>query len=286
MNTIHETANIHPNVILGDFNMIGRNVEIIILSENDFNSKIVIGDNNIIADNTRIILTDGVLTIGDWNVIHNNCLLLIGSKFEIKNNCWVGQSSVLDGTGGLSLGNGVRIGMNSQIWSHAVSGELIEGCKLFIKQETIICDDVWLVGSCLVSSGVTIEKRVIALLGSVINSDFPPNSVISGNPAQIRKGIKLYGRVGIDKKFLMMLDWCHDFAKNNVEYRVYKLDENSIKITGDDDILNVVKFKPKFLNNNESYFILEDKTMIKKNTNLERQLYRFLFAHKARFNPS
>ena len=285
MNNIHETAIIHPNVILGDFNVIGRNVEIIISSENRSSCSIIIGDNNTIADNTRIIVTNGEFTLGDWNVIHNNCLLLIGSKFEIKNNCWIGQSSVLDGTGGLSLGNGVRIGMHSQVWSHAVSGELIEGCKLFVKQETILCDDVWLVGSCLVSSGVTLEKRVIALLGSVINSDFTANSVISGNPAQIRKGIKLYGKVSVDKKFLMMLDWCKDFVKNNIEYTLDNLDPNCIKIIGDKDILNVVKFKPEILNNNETYFIIEDKTMIKKNTILERKLYRFLYAHKARFNP-
>ena len=130
MNTIHETAYIHPNVILGNFNNIGRNVEINIVSDNCSGIKILIGDNNTIGDNTRIIITTGEVLIGDWNVIHNNCLFLVGSKFEIKNNCWIGQSSVLDGTGGLTIGNGVRIGMHSQVWSHAVSGELIEGCKL------------------------------------------------------------------------------------------------------------------------------------------------------------
>lgn len=285
MNIIHETAFIHPNVILGEFNNIGRNVEINIITENSPSCKIVIGDNNTIGDNTRIIITDGEFHIGDWNVIHNNCLLLVGANFKIKNNCWIGQSSVLDGTGGLKIGNGVRIGMHSQIWSHAVSGELIEGCKLFIKQETVLCDDVWLVGSCLVSSGVTLGKRVIALLGSVVNSDFSEGSVISGNPAQIKKGIKLYGKVSIDNKYLMMWDWCTEFVKRNNEYKIDNLDNNSFRILGESDILNVVKFKPLLLNSNETYLILEDKTMVKKNTTLERKLYKYLFANKARFNP-
>jgi acetyltransferase-like isoleucine patch superfamily enzyme len=285
MNNIHETAFIHPNVILGNFNVIGRNVEINITSDNCSDCKIIIGDNNTIADNTRIILNQGEFILGDWNVIHNNCLFLIGSKFEIKNNCWIGQSTVLDGTGGLSLGNGVRIGMHSQVWSHAVSGELIEGCKLFVKQETILCDDVWLVGSCLVSSGVTLGKRVIALLGSVINSDFNEGTVISGNPAQIKKGIKLYGKVNIDKKFLMMWDWCVEFTIKNNEYTIAKIDQDCFRILGKEEILNIVKFKPINPKINETYLILENKTMLKKNTSLERKLYRYLFAHKARFNP-
>ena len=285
MNKIHETAFIHPNVILGEFNNIGRNVEINFITDSSSSSKIVIGDNNTIGDNTRIVITDGEFQLGDWNVINNNCLILVGGKFEIKNNCWIGQSSVLDGTGGLKIGNGVRIGMQSQIWSHAVSGELIEGCKLFIKQETVLCDDVWLVGSCLVSSGITLGKRVIALLGSVVNSDFSEGSVISGNPAQIKKGIKLYGKVSIDNKYLMMWDWCNEFVKKNNEYQIDNLDQNSFRILGEIEIINVVKYKPLLLNSNETYLVIEDKTMIKKNSVLERKLYKYLFAHKARFNP-
>lgn len=285
MNNIHETAIIHPNVILGNHNVIGKFVEINIIS-NDFSNCIVrIGDNNRIADYTRIIINDGNFYLGDWNVIHNNCLLLSGSTFVIKNNCWIGQSSVLDGTGGLRLGNGVRVGMNSQIWSHAISGELIEGCKLFIKQETILEDDVWLVGSCLVSSGIKLEKRVIALLGSVINSDFSLGSVISGNPAQIKKGIKLYGKVNVDQKYEMMLKWGKDFIQNNHNCKIISIESGSFKIISDNEVVNVVKYFPSNPIPHETYLIIEDKSMIKQNSGLERKFYQYLYSFKARFNP-
>jgi hypothetical protein len=54
-NEIHETAKIHSKVILGNYNKIGKNVEIIMLNEN---STAFIGDNNIINDNTRIIIQE------------------------------------------------------------------------------------------------------------------------------------------------------------------------------------------------------------------------------------
>lgn len=45
MNQIDTTAKIHPNVILGEYNRIGKNVVIDILGNNP-NARAEIGDNN------------------------------------------------------------------------------------------------------------------------------------------------------------------------------------------------------------------------------------------------
>ena len=55
MNQIYATAKIHPNVILGEYNRIGKNVVIEIVGNNP-NVKAEIGDNNIINENTRIFI--------------------------------------------------------------------------------------------------------------------------------------------------------------------------------------------------------------------------------------
>ena len=131
-NIIDNTAKIHSNVKMGSYNRIGKNVEIQILG-NDLNSIVNIGDNNIINDNTRIYVK-GNLSIGDWNVFHNDMLIMADKYVTIGHNCWFGQNTILDGAGGLVIGNGVRVGMYSQIWTHVASGERIEGCKLFAKR--------------------------------------------------------------------------------------------------------------------------------------------------------
>ena len=73
MNQIDASSKIHPNVILGEYNRIGKNVVIEILG-NDPNLKAEIGDNNIINDNTRIFI-HGDFKMGDWNVYIMICWL-------------------------------------------------------------------------------------------------------------------------------------------------------------------------------------------------------------------
>ena len=52
-------------------------------------------------------------------------LILAEEEMKIGHNCWFGQHTVLDATGGLEIHNGVRVGMFSQIWTHVASGEQI-----------------------------------------------------------------------------------------------------------------------------------------------------------------
>lgn len=182
-NQIDSSAKIHPNVVLGEYNRIGKNVVIEILGNNS-NAIAIIGDNNIINDNTRIFI-HGEFIVGDWNVFHNDMLIMPEDSMRIGHNCWFGQNTILDGAGGLEIGNGVRVGMYSQIWTHVASGEQIEGCILYAKRKTIINDDVWLVGSCVVGSGIVLGKRSTALINSVITKDTLPDRAYSGSQPKL-----------------------------------------------------------------------------------------------------
>jgi acetyltransferase-like isoleucine patch superfamily enzyme len=281
-NEIHETAKIHPNVVIGNYNKIGKNVEIIILNDNCF---AFIGDNNIINDNTRIII-NGKVNIGDWNVFHNNMLIMAEDFISIGHNCWFGQNTILDGAGGLEIGNGVRVGMYSQIWTHVASGELIEGCNLFAKRKTIIEDEVWLVGSCVVSSGLTLRKRSTALINSVLTKNTEPNKAYAGSPAKLLENVNFYNPISLDEKFNLLINWLSQFVKNNKNVNLKHYDNEIILF--DTINLNEIVFT-KELNKikqlNKSIFYLVDKTYNKTNNKLEREVYKFLYANKARFTP-
>lgn len=86
MNQIDASAKIHSNVVLGDFNRIGKNVVIDIIGDNK-DATAVIGDNNIINDNTRIFIR-GEFRLGDWNVLHNDMLVMAEDHLLIGHNCW------------------------------------------------------------------------------------------------------------------------------------------------------------------------------------------------------
>lgn len=281
-NEIHETAKIHPNVALGNYNKIGKNVEIIILNDNGI---AFIGDNNIINDNTRIIVS-GNLNIGDWNVFHNNMLIMAEDFISIGHNCWFGQNTILDGAGGLEIGNGVRVGMYSQIWTHVASGELIEGCNLFAKRKTIIEDDVWLVGSCVVSSGLTLGKRSTALINSVLTKNTEPNRAYAGSPAKIMDQVKFYIPLTLDEKFEMLEGWLNEFIMSNKLFEL-NVNENELILHNLKENQNVIftKSTTKKIDLNVSVFYLFDKTFCKTNSITERIIYKFLYNNKARFIP-
>jgi acetyltransferase-like isoleucine patch superfamily enzyme len=282
-NEIHPTATIHPNVVMGEYNRIGKNVVIDILNNN---AKAVIGDNNIINDNTRIIIS-GDFSAGDWNVFHNDMLIMADDYVKIAHNCWFGQNTILDGAGGLEIGNGVRVGMYSQIWTHVASGEQIEGCTFFSKRKTVLNDDVWLVGTCYVGSGVTLGKRSTALINSVITKDTLPEKCYAGNPAKVIEQIQVYLPKTIDEKFLMLKNWLTDFVKiKQGSYKVETSDESLTLINAENkEEVIFTKNSDLISNNRLSIFYITNKKYTKTNSLAEREIYRYLYNNKARFTP-
>lgn len=280
-NKIDPTALIPKNIEIGSYNFIGKNVHIVLKTEN---CKIKIGDNNIINDNVKIIIDEGECEIGDWNVIHNNTLLLCKNELKIKNNVWVGQNSILDGTGGLIIKNGVRIGMQSQIWSHAKTGEEIEGCILNVAQPTKIEDEVWIQGNCLIGSGISIGFRTIGLLGSVLHQSIGSNKVFKGNPAKEISGLKMYRKVSDKRKLSLMLGWAKDFKETKCNNLKIENFESQIKLMLNSDQIIISIDVPEKINDQLTYFIISNKKFFKTNSILERGFYRYLYSNKARFN--
>lgn len=290
-NAIDPSAQIADNVRLGSHNQIGKNV-VISGFKGAEGKEIILGDCNIIHDNTRILIGPKGASIGDWNVFHNNILMMGDGGLVVGSNCWFGQNSILDGSGGLSIGNGVRVGMYSQIWTHVASGELIEGCTLFAERPTVIEDDVWLVGSCIVGSGLTIRYRTICLIGSLLTKDTAPHSVCGGSPAKHLENLSFYREVTPKDKFEMMRLWVSAFASlpenGAMELRV---DEGAESIdlrdpqSGESIHIANTRVEEEGRDPKGTYYDLSTKRYSKRLSRLERAFYRYIFGHKARFLP-
>lgn len=173
-------------------------------------ARLVIGDYCSIGAGVKFIVNGGPVQIGDWTTLHDNCLVLSTEGVAIGQHGWFGQNTVLDGSGGLTIGNGVRVGMYSQIWSHVAAGEQIEGCSLFGERPVVIEDDVWLVGSCICASGVTIGQRTVALIGSNITQSWPGGVVLAGSPAKQKETLSFYNPVTADEKWAMLIGWMRE----------------------------------------------------------------------------
>lgn len=284
-NIIDASAYIDPIVKLGNYNKIGKNVKIEYVGRSPETVVISLGDNNIINDNTRILI-DGNFEIGDWNVFHNDMLIMSGAGMKIGHNGWFGQNTILDGSGGLTLGNGVRIGMYSQIWTHVASGEQIEGCTLFGTRETVIEDDVWLVGSCIVGSGLHLGRRSISLINSVLTKNTEANKVYAGSPAKEMSHLNFYTDISLEEKMSKLSDWLESWecvAEGDV---VLSKENNDLVLKNNNA---EVRFTDQELNETNatqgSVFSVKTKTFYKTNNELERKVYKYLYNNKARFIP-
>jgi acetyltransferase-like isoleucine patch superfamily enzyme len=281
-NEVDPAAQIADGVIVGSYNRIGPGV--VIQGFRGHGASVRIGDCNDIHANTRILAGPGGITIGDWNVLHNTMLVMANAGLTIGHNCWFGQHTILDGAGGLVIGHGVRVGMYSQLWTHVASGELIEGCTLFAHRPTEVEDDVWLVGSCIVGSGLRLGRRSICLISSNITKDTEPGRVYGGSPARLLEKLSFWKPLTLDEKMTMLAGWLEQFAAAQGDVRVTQ-DAGHLVLEVPD---GRAVFGPGAAGDrtDTTYFDVEGKTYTKRLSSLERRVYRFLFDHKARFLPT
>lgn len=251
-------------------------------------SKIFIGDHSIIDNNVRASVP--ILVIGDYGIVHENVAFYGEEPCTIGHNCWIGQYSILNSKARLQIGNNFRIGVQSQVWTHVASGELIEGCKIYNIAPTIIDDDVWLVGHVIISPGIRIAKKTIVLPGAILSKDTEESHCYAGIPSvDITSKYNPYSILTLDEKYDLMIGWINDFLKSNPHYKNYiKVEKkpSNIRTVPKEHVVfshgieNIDKFKIK-----GTFFDVYKKQYGKRNSKLEVDIIRYLIGHKARFTP-
>lgn len=255
--------------------------------------RVSIGDYCILGPGVKVICAGGGVTIGDWTTLHDRCLVLSGKGVEIGAHCWFGQNTVIDGTGGITIGRGVRVGMYSQLWSHVAAGEQIEGCTLFGERPVVIEDDVWLVGSCIVASGVTIGSRSVALIGSNITKSCSSNTVLAGAPAASKPNLSFYRTITLGEKWKLLEQWIRAIALNiNASCAVNETEGIiTVNLAGalEGEVVHFIRDTALASLTRLQYpqatvCCIEDKTYNKQLSDIEHKILRPLAGNKARFN--
>lgn len=101
----------------------------------------------------------------------------VGAHTNINKKC------VLDGRGGLTIGDNVDIAQETNIWTEQHD----YNCPNFrpICKEVVIDDYVWLASRVTVLPGVHIGRGAVVASGAVVTKDIPPLSIVAGVPAKI-----------------------------------------------------------------------------------------------------
>lgn len=291
---------INPGVIIGnDVSIYSDEVHIgyktVIQDRCDFAAiggpaKIVkIGDFSFIGFDTKVLVP--VFEIGDYTSIHNHVLVNGYKPCTLGHNCFVGQHSLLNAAEELRIGNNFRMALNGYVWTHAESGELLEGCNFYYRARTVIEDNVWLTGcNITISPGVRLGNGSIILMGSVVTKNTLPRHCYGGVPARDLTGkLRPYHKVSLKKKVEMMKRFVNEF----IEINEGKYSNAFSFISRPDSKLNNPAAKiviiesglPKFIHKGISVFSISEKTYIKQRTEIEEKFMRFLVPARARFLP-
>lgn len=116
---------------------------------------------------------------GDKTSCYNNVLIL--GDVNVGSNTWIGPNVILDGSGGLEIGDFVSISANTQIYSHhTVEWSRTMGAAPVDRKPTKIGNGVYLGPNVVVQMGVTIGDRAVIGANSLVNKDVPADAKYYG----------------------------------------------------------------------------------------------------------
>ncbi|NKB23682.1 MAG: acyltransferase [Kiritimatiellae bacterium] len=122
---------------------------------------------------------------GEGTSCYDNVLIL--GDVTVGKNCWIGPNCILDGSGGLKIGDYCSISAGAQIYTHhTVKWSTSLGKESVEKSPIKIGSGVYIGPQSVIQMGVTIGDRAVIGACSFVTRDVPEGSKVWGCPAQIR----------------------------------------------------------------------------------------------------
>lgn len=124
------------------------------------------------------------LGFGEGTSVYDSVLVLGDVKVGAKT--WIGPFVVLDGSGGLSIGDHCSVSAGVQVYSHhTVQSAITGGAALYERAPTRIGDRCYIGPQTVVEKGVTIGDGAVIGANSLVNIDIPAGMKAWGTPCRI-----------------------------------------------------------------------------------------------------
>jgi len=109
---------------------------------------------------------------GEGTSCYNNVLII--GDVKVGRNTWIGPNVILDGSGGLEIGDYVSISAGVQIYTHhSVDWSKSLGKKAIKKNQTKVGNGVYLGPNSIIQMGTTIGDKSVVGAMSFVNKDVP-----------------------------------------------------------------------------------------------------------------
>jgi acetyltransferase-like isoleucine patch superfamily enzyme len=124
------------------------------------------------------------LGFGAESSIYDSALVL--GEVSVGPGTWIGPGTVLDGSGGLTIGATCTISAGVQIYTHdSVQWALSGGAAPLERAPVRIGDRTYVGPMSLITKGVTIGRCCVVGANSVVNKDLPDYAIAVGSTCRI-----------------------------------------------------------------------------------------------------
>jgi len=131
------------------------------------------------------------LGFGEGTSIYDSSLVI--GDVKVGKNTWIGPFTILDGSGGLEIGDNCSIASGVQIYSHETIFWALSGGKMdYTRARTTIGNCCYIGPNTIVNKGVKIGNHCLIGANSFVNTDLKDFSIAVGSPS------KVIGKVKID----------------------------------------------------------------------------------------
>ena len=250
-----------------------------------------LGDHSLISFGNQIMAP--IFSMGDYSQMFNSCLCSGYKPLLIGHNCWIGQGVILNCAEDLTIGNNVRIGPISRLWTHVASGEILEGCTALNYAPIVVKDNVWFVsGGAVVGPGLVLGENSIIMGYTTLTKSTEPFHTYAGIPAKdITEKLNFWEKPSQDDKFKMIQGFVKEFIAHQPQYNEEIITIETV--TNSDLHMHAghVVFTSNFTNwetadeHGVSVFDLTTKTYLKQRSKVEIDWIRWSLGYRARFIP-
>jgi|SRR5579884_792850 len=120
---------------------------------------------------------------GEGTSVYDDCLIL--GNVKVGRHCWIGPFTILDGQGGLTIGDYVDVGAGAHIYTHNTIERALTGhCAAMFKKATTIGNCCFIAPGAIIAPGTVIGDHCFVAANSYVEGAFPAYSYIAGNPAR------------------------------------------------------------------------------------------------------
>jgi len=120
---------------------------------------------------------------GEGTNIYHMCYIY--GDVKIGKNTWVGPFTILDGTGGLKIGDYCSISAGVQIYTHDTVKWALSGGKCEYEYAPVEIGNYCFIGAgTIILKGVKIGNHCVVAAHSLVNRNFEDYSIIAGVPAK------------------------------------------------------------------------------------------------------